>query len=93
MGSPSFNCQNGTWNVGGVKFYPLRAAYATTVHKSQGLTIDRAQIDIRDPFFGAPGMAYVALSRVRALEGLTIIGDPKDAAARIKIEPKVARWL
>lgn len=92
-GTPSFNCQNGTWNVGGVKFYPLRAAYATTVHKSQGLTIDRAQIDIRDPFFGAPSMAYVALSRVRTPEGLTIIGDPGTLAGRIKVEEKVKRWL
>lgn len=92
-GSPSYNCQNGTWNVGGVKFYPLRAAYATTVHKSQGLTIDRAQIDIRDPFFGSPSMAYVALSRVRTPEGLTIVGTPETLASRIKINELVRRWL
>jgi ATP-dependent DNA helicase PIF1 len=92
-GSPSFNCQNGTWNVGGVKFYPLRAAYATTVHKSQGLTIDRAQIDIRDPFFGSPSMAYVALSRVRTPEGLTLVGSPETLASRVKVDEKVRRWL
>lgn len=92
-GTPSFNCQQGTWNVGGVKFYPLRAAYATTVHKSQGLSIHRAQIDIRDPFFAAPGMCYVALSRVRTPEGLTLVGNPETLVSRIKVNEKVRRWL
>lgn len=48
--------------------YPLRLAYAMTIHKSQGLTLDRALIDIRAA--REPGQAYVALSRVRNLEGL-----------------------
>jgi len=47
---------------------PLRPAYALTIHKSQGLTLDTAHIDIRAA--REPGQAYVALSRLRSLEGL-----------------------
>jgi ATP-dependent DNA helicase PIF1 len=92
-GMPSYNCQNGTWNIGAIKYYPLRLAWATTVHKSQGLTLDTCQIDCRDPFFGQPGMAYVSLSRCRTPEGLVIVGTPDKLAERIKIDPKVRRWV
>jgi len=92
-GVPSYNCSSGTWNIGAIKYYPLRLAYATTVHKSQGLTLDRCQIDCRDAFFGQPSMAYVALSRCRTPDGLVIVGDPKKMEDRIKLEPKVKRWL
>jgi len=47
---------------------PLRPAYALTIHKSQGLTLDSAHIDIRAA--REPGQAYVALSRLRSLRGL-----------------------
>lgn len=92
-GEHTFNCQSGTYNVGAIKYYPLRLAYATTVHKSQGLTLDKCQIDCRDHFFGSPSMAYVALSRCRTPEGLVIVGTPDKLAERVKIEPKVKRWL
>jgi len=50
--------------------YPLRLAWAITVHKSQGLTFDRAVLDINQSF--AHGQTYVALSRCRTLEGMVL---------------------
>jgi len=54
--------------LGCVTQIPLRLAWATTIHKSQGLSLDSALIDVRAA--REPGQAYVALSRVRTLPGL-----------------------
>lgn len=82
-----------SWVIGEVCYYPVRLGWATTVHKSQGLTLDSAQIDIREHFFGTPAMLYVALSRCRTPEGLRIIGTPELLASRCKVDPKVLPWL
>lgn len=79
--------------IGTITYMPLRAAYGCTVHKTQGLTLDRVQVNIRDWMFKQPGMLFVALSRARSIDGLRIIGDQMGFVERCKLEPRVKNWL
>jgi len=64
--------------VGTFEQYPVKLAWAITVHKSQGLTFERAIIDVGEAF--ADGQVYVALSRLRSIDGLIL---------RTKVDPSI----
>lgn len=66
--------------------FPLRLAWAMTIHKSQGLTLDSAYLDIRAA--REPGQAYVAVSRVRSLSGLVL----KDWFKGVHVSPEAIQF-
>ncbi|PZE27999.1 MULTISPECIES: ATP-dependent RecD-like DNA helicase [unclassified Curtobacterium] len=76
--------------VGEFQQFPLRLAWAVTIHKSQGKTYDRAVVDLGNRVFSA-GQAYVALSRITSLDGLYMTRDlrPRD----IIVDNDVRRFM
>ncbi|MEE1324353.1 MAG: PIF1 family DEAD/DEAH box helicase [Bifidobacteriaceae bacterium] len=72
MRPANWDMMDGETVLASVSQVPLRCAWAITIHKSQGLTLDAAVMDLRRTF--ASGMGYVALSRVEKLEGLFLDG-------------------
>ncbi len=70
--------------------FPLAHAWALTIHKAQGMTLDSVEIDLGRGAF-APGQTYVALSRARSLEGLRLARplQPRD----VQVDPAIARGL
>lgn len=75
-------------NAGSFAQVPLKLAWAITIHKSQGLTFDRAIIDVSEAF--THGQAYVALSRCRSLEGLVLRNPVK--THNVIADPAVTRF-
>jgi ATP-dependent exoDNAse (exonuclease V) alpha subunit len=63
---------------------PLRLAWAITIHKSQGMSLDAAEVDLSKAF--ETGMGYVALSRIRTLNGLRLVGLNETA---FKVHPEI----
>ncbi|MBS1969448.1 MAG: AAA family ATPase [Bdellovibrionales bacterium] len=84
----TFSLQDAEGNVTATVIqFPLTLAYATTIHKSQGATLDEVWCDLRSLW--EPGQAYVALSRLRTAEGLKLVGwNPRS----IIVDPKVLEF-
>lgn len=76
---------DGGRELAAVSQFPLRLAWAITVHKSQGMSLDAAVIDLRQSF--EYGQGYVALSRVRTLDGLYLLGFNDRA---LEVHPEVS---
>jgi hypothetical protein len=82
-----------TETVGSITYMPLRLAFASTVHKCQGLTLDAVQVLYHNQFWANEGMLYVACSRARSPQGLRLVGTPRQFAARVTPNQKVQQWL
>lgn len=83
----NWRVEDGGRTLAEITQYPLRLAWAITVHKSQGMSLDAAEIDLSQSF--EKGMGYVALSRVRTLSGLSLKGLNGMA---LKVHPEVLEY-
>lgn len=87
----SWNIEEGDSIIASVEQLPLRLAWAITVHKSQGMTLDAASVDLSKSF--VPGQGYVALSRLRSLEGLRLLGINNTALMVNPYVIELDKWL
>ncbi len=78
-----------TIKCGSFTQYPLKLAWAVTIHKSQGLTFDKVVIDAGKAF--TYGQVYVALSRCRTFKGITLVSEIKEKI--VKSDPVVERFM
>lgn len=74
--------------IGSFSHFPIRLAWAITIHKSQGLTFEKAIIDAGDAF--APGQVYVALSRCTTLKGVVLLS--KITASSVKTDERIIEF-
>ncbi len=86
VGLESWEIKEDGHELAAITQLPLRLAWAITVHKSQGMSLDAAEIDLSRSF--VLGMGYVALSRVRNLAGLKLMGMSQMA---LQVNPEVLK--
>lgn len=91
--TPYIDFKTGDWVVGEISYHPLRLAYASTIHKSQGLSLDMVQINTTPPFFGYDSMGYVSISRARTPEGLFLVGKPEFIGRKITMNKEVMQYV
>lgn len=77
--------------IGSFNQFPIKLAYAMTVHKSQGQTYDKILIDFSGKRAFAPGQTYVALSRCRSMEGLYLKDEMR--AEDIKVSREIVDYM
>jgi len=82
-----WDCKENGVRLFSIKQIPLKLAYAFTIHKAQGITLDYAELDLSEVF--EYGQAYCALSRVRTLEGLSLSSFD---VLKIKAHPKAVEY-
>jgi ATP-dependent DNA helicase PIF1 len=93
LAEPHYRGQARRYVLGQIEYFPMRPAWASTCHKSQGLTLDKVQIDYRGTFFGHEAMMYVALSRCRTLAGLRLVGQKEVFVQRCKMDRRILPWI
>jgi hypothetical protein len=86
MSADSWELRDGEKKRASLTQIPLRLAWALTVHKAQGMTLDAARVDLSRAF--VPGMGYVALSRVKSLDSLSLAGLNRIA---LQVAPEATR--
>lgn len=91
--TPYVDYKTGDWVIGDISYHPLRLAYASTIHKSQGLSLDMVQINTKPPFFGYDAMGYVSISRARTPEGLFLVGKPEFIGRKITMNKEVLKYV
>jgi hypothetical protein len=93
LARPHYRGKARRYVTGQIEYLPLNLGYASSVHKSQSLTLDRTQVDFRHAFFRSPAMAYVALSRCRTLEGLRLVGQREVFVKTVNVDREILPWL
>jgi ATP-dependent DNA helicase PIF1 len=76
------------YKVGSIIYLPVRLGWACTIHKAQGLTLDRVQAKLGDPFMSKThGMGYVLMSRARTKEGIRLICSKEEFLRSFYFDP------
>lgn len=91
-----YDKESGRWRIGRERIgsytqLPLQLGWALTIHKSQGMTLNRVNIDLGDKPLFASGMGYVALSRCRTLDGITL--SRRITRSDLKADPTPVAWI
>jgi hypothetical protein len=90
---PLYVTKKERWLHGAAWWWPMRLAYAATVHKTQGQTLEKVQLDPRGHFWSNPASVYVALSRCRHPEGLRVVGRPEGLAVKCRMDERIREWI